>query len=67
MWSFSFGDICKSRLWLSIARKPFRWDRWYAEHFNGTYNGTVYGVILATPWFVILGHERNLDHDYSGV
>lgn len=56
----SFGDICKTKYWLSFQRRPFAWWRWYIG-FGPSYIGTTHGVCIATPWLVILGHIRDLN------
>ena len=60
MGHISFGDICKSRYWLSIERRPWAWWRWILS-FGPTYCGTTHGVCLCLPFCVVLGHRRNLD------
>lgn len=60
--SVSFGDICKSRYWLSIERKPFAWWRW-GVFFGPTYNGTDAGFIAMTPVAVVIWHRRVLDEN----
>ena len=55
----SFGDICKSRYWISFEPRYFAWWRWHFS-LGPTYNGTTSGVCFATPWFVIVGHVRDL-------
>lgn len=53
------GDICESRVWLSINKRPLVLSRWCLG-FGPTYNGTIAGIVLATPWFVVIGHVRKL-------
>lgn len=62
MWHYSFGDICTSRFWLSIARRPFAWWRWHVS-FGPTYNGTTHGLLITTPLFVVIGHRRSVEGD----
>lgn len=59
MWHKSFGDICTSRYWLSIQRRPWAWWRWGLS-FGPTYNGTTHGICLCLPCLVILGHVRSV-------
>lgn len=59
------GDIQRTRLWLSVNRRPLRWSRWLLS-FGGTYNGTIGGVVLATPFFVLIGHVRSKEGVYRG-
>lgn len=53
----SFGDICESRYWLSIERRPMDWHRWLLS-FGPTYNGTDRGVLLCLPFVVVIAHRR---------
>jgi hypothetical protein len=55
----SLGDICKTKYWISIERRPFAWWRW-GINFKPPYYGTTKGVLLMTPFFTILGHIRDL-------
>lgn len=58
MWKYSFGDICKSRYWLSFERKPWAMWRWWIG-FQPTYNGTIRGLHIGLPFMTILGHIRD--------
>jgi len=55
----SLGHITESILWISIEQNGSR-DPIRAWRFNlgPTYNGTVAGIFILTPWFSILGHIR---------
>lgn len=56
--SYSIGHITETSYWLSIERKPFRHWRWFIS-LSPTYAGTNRGLIIGTPWIVVLGHTRN--------
>lgn len=58
--SYSIGSITRTKYWLSIERKPFRHWRWLLS-FKPTYHGTTRGLLIGTPWFVVLGHIRNTE------
>lgn len=53
----SLGDICTSKYYIGIERKPLRWWRWGFDT-KPTYVGTTRGLYVATPLFVVLGHKR---------
>ena len=55
----SFGDICKSRYWISFEPRFFAWWRWGLS-FGPTYNGTTHGICLMLPFCVIIGHRREI-------
>jgi hypothetical protein len=57
MWYVSFGDISKTRYWLSFQRRPWSW-RWWLS-FRPTYNGTICGLHIGLPFMTILGHIRD--------
>lgn len=52
----SFGDIIKSRLWVSFEFRKHN----YGWQFNPgkTYNGTTHGLFVAIPGITILAHTR---------
>jgi|6_EtaG_2_1085325.scaffolds.fasta_scaffold10625_3 hypothetical protein len=51
------NDIGKSRLFVSIERKPLRWRRWgFCPGI--TYVGTKWGLVVLTPFFVVILHCR---------
>jgi len=52
------GDISKSRIWLTVNRRPFAWWRWWFS-FAPTYNGTIFGLHIGLPFMVVLGHVRD--------
>ena len=64
MWHKSLGDICKTRFWISLERRPFRLGRWGVS-FGPTYVGTKRGLVIMTPWVVVVGHERDLGYQDS--
>lgn len=61
MWVRSFGDITKTKYWLSFEQKPWRWSRWGFSIMPGTYCGTTKGLIIMLPFMVVLGHVRDLN------
>jgi hypothetical protein len=55
----SLGDICNTKYWISIEPRYTCYRRW-GLRFGPTYNGTIRGILVMTPWFTILGHVRDL-------
>jgi hypothetical protein len=53
----SFGDICRTRYWISFELHYWAWWRWFVS-FGPTYNGTTHGVVVGLPCLVIIGHRR---------
>lgn len=58
MWHISFGDIGKSRFWISFQRRPWAWWRWWLS-FRPTYMGTIRGLHIGLPFMTVIGHQRD--------
>ena len=52
---FSFGDIVKSKAWLSVE---FRRNVGWCASLGKTYGGTKAGIVLSLGCVVIIGHIR---------
>jgi hypothetical protein len=59
MRTYRLGDICDTRYWISYEPRYWAWWRWHWST-GPTYSGTVRGFVLALPFAVIMGHERDM-------
>lgn len=53
----SIGDICTSRLYLSLQTKRTGWGLYWGP----TYNGTTHGLVMLLGAVTVLAHRRALD------
>ena len=56
MMSVSVGDVCKSKVYLSLERKVS--PQGLHLFWGKTYNGTRAGLVVTLGRFVFLGHVR---------